>query len=136
MPRSEVLARRGLTALFAVNVAAATAAAIVLAFFPRLIPNLAGVAIGPSQYLLAYLLAAAELAIALLAALAIRLRIAHVELTAAAVLIAFHAASALAGLAALAQGAGLVVGLNVAARVAMVAALAVCASMTRRDADA
>src|SRR2546421_3565100 len=120
---SERSAQRGLVALFVLNAVAAMAAAIVLALWPGAIPAAAGIAIDPSQNLLPYLLAAAEVAIATLAALAIRSGSADVERTTAFVLIVFHAGSAAAGVAAVTQGAGVVVALNVAGRVLMVAAL-------------
>ena len=129
---SENTARRGLVALFALNSVAALAAAIVLAFWPGAIPSVAGIALDPSQNLLAYLLAAAELAFAVLAALAIRAEDAEVKRLTAGVLITFHAGSAVAGAAAVTQGAGVVVALNVAVRVLMVAALGVCSGSRAR----
>ena len=106
--------------------AAATAAAIVLALAPGMIPSIAGIAIDPSQNLLPYLLAAAELALAALAALAIGSPSIDVKRVTVAVLIIFHAGSAAAGVAAVTSGAGAVVALNVAVRVVIIAALAVC----------
>jgi hypothetical protein len=123
---SERAARRGRIALFAVNAVAAAAAAIVLALAPGVIPAVAGIAIDRSQNLLPYLLAAAELAIAALAALAIRSRNPEVESIAVVVLIIFHTGSAVAGVAAVTQGAGVVVALNVVVRALMIAALAIC----------
>ena len=120
------VARRALVVLYAINAVAAAAAAIVLAVAPGAIPSLAGIAIDPSQNLIPYLLAAAELAIATLAALAICTQSTEVQRIAVGVLIIFHAGSAVAGIAAVTQGAGAVVGLNVAVRVVMIAALAVC----------
>lgn len=105
---------------------AAAAAAIVLAVTPGLIPSIAGIAIDRSQNLMPYLLAAAELAIAALAAFAIRSRSTEVKRMVASVLIIFHAGSAVAGIAAVTQGAGVVVALNVAVRGLIVLALAVC----------
>jgi len=54
-------ARRALTVLFAINGVGAGAAAVVLALAPGAIPTVAGISIDPSQNLLPYLLAAAEL---------------------------------------------------------------------------
>jgi hypothetical protein len=113
-------------AILALNAAAAAAAAIVLAIAPGVIPSIAGIAIDRSQNLMPYLLAAAELAIAALAALAIRSRSTDVKRMAVVVLIIFHAGSAVAGVAAVTQGAGLVVTLNVGVRVIIIAALVVC----------
>jgi hypothetical protein len=111
--------------LFAINAVAAAAAALVLALAPGAIPAVAGIAIDRSQNLLPYLLAASELAIAALAALAIRSRNAEVEGIAVVVLIIFHAGSGVAGVAAVTQGAEDVVALNVVVRVLMIAALAI-----------
>jgi hypothetical protein len=94
---------------------------------PGAIPSLAGIAIDPSQNLLPYLLAAAELALASLAVLAIRSPSPEVKRISVVVLVIFHAGSALAGVAAVTQGAGVVVTANVAVRVVMIAALALCA---------
>jgi hypothetical protein len=124
---SENMAQRALVAIFALNAVAAAAAAIVLAVAPGGIPSLAGIAIDRSQNLMPYLLAAAELAIAALAALAIRSRSTEVKRIVVSVLIIFHAGSAVAGIAAVTQGAGVVVTLNVAVRIIIIAALAVCA---------
>jgi len=124
---SEHMAPRALIAIFALNALAAAAAATVLAVAPSVIPYVAGIAIDRSQNLMPYLLAAAELAIAALAALAIRSRSTEVKRIVVSVLIIFHAGSAVAGIAAVTQGAGVVVTLNVAVRVIMIAALAVCA---------
>jgi hypothetical protein len=124
---SENMAQRALVAIFALNAVAAAAAAIVLAVAPGVIPSIAGTAIDRSQNLIPYLLAAAELAIAALAALAIRSRSTEVKRIVVSVLIIFHAGSAVAGIAAVTQGAGVVVTVNVAVRVIMIAALAVCA---------
>jgi hypothetical protein len=120
------VARRALVALYAINAVAAAAAAIVLAVAPGAIPSLAGIAIDPSQNLIPWLLAAAELAIATLAALAMRSKSTEVQRMAVGVLIVFHAGSAVAGIAAVTQGAGAVIGLNVVVRIVMIAALAVC----------
>lgn len=128
-------ARRGLTVLFAINAVGAGAAAVVLAFAPGAIPSIAGIAIDPSQNLLPYLLAAAELALAFLAVLAIRSPSAEVKRISIGVLVIFHAASALAGVAAVTEGAGIVVVMNVAVRVVMIAALAVCAPPAHEPAD-
>ena len=87
-------ARRGLTVLFAINAVGAGAAAVVLALAPGAIPSTAGIAIDPSQNLLPYLLAAAELALASLAALAIRSPSTEVKRISVGVLVIFHAASA------------------------------------------
>lgn len=122
----EHTAQRALAALFALNAIAAAAAAIVLAVAPGVIPSIAGIAIDRSQNLMPYLLAAAELAIGALAVFAIRSRSMEVKRMVASVLIIFHAGSAVAGIAAVTQGAGVVVALNVAVRGLVVLAIAVC----------
>ena len=119
-------ARRALTALFVINGIGAGAAAVVLALSPGTIPSIAGIAIDPSQNLLPYLLAAAELAIASLAVFAIRSGNAEVKRLTVGILMIFHAGSAVAGVAAVTQGAGVVVALNVGVRVVMIAALWAC----------
>lgn len=123
---AESAARRGLTVLFAINAVAAAAAALVLALFPGAIPSIAGISLQASQNLLPYLLAAAELALASLAILAIRSESPEVKRLAVGVLVVFHAGSAVAGVAAVTQGAGVVVALNVGVRVVMMVALLVC----------
>jgi hypothetical protein len=123
---SERAGRRGLVALFALNAVAAMAAATVLALWPAAIPAAAGISIDRSQNLLPYLLAAAELAIAALAALAIRARSAEAERITVGVLIIFHLGSAAAGIAVVLQGAGVVVVFNIVVRVLLVIALGVC----------
>ena len=128
---SENMAQRALVAIFALNAVAAAAAAIVLALAPDAIPSVAGIAIDRSQDLMPHLLAAAELAIAALAALAIRSPSTEVKRVVVIVLIIFHAGSAVAGIVAVTQGAGVVVTLNVAARLMLIAALAVCAPVRR-----
>jgi hypothetical protein len=128
---SENMAQRALVAIFALNAVAAAAAAIVLALAPGAIPSVAGIAIDRSQDLMPHLLAAAELAIAALAALAIRSPSTEVKRVVVIVLIIFHAGSAVAGIVAVTQGAGVVVTLNVAARLMLIAALAVCAPVRR-----
>jgi len=124
---SERSAQQALIVLFSINAVGAAAAAVVLALAPGAIPSLAGIAIDPSQNLLPYLLAAAELALASLAVLAIRSPSPEVKRISVVVLVIFHAGSALAGVAAVTQGAGVVVTANVAVRVVMIAALAFCA---------
>ena len=119
-------AHRALTALFAINGVGAGAAAVVLALAPGAIPSVAGISIDSSQNLLPYLLAAAELALASLAISAIRSQSPEVKRLTVGVLLVFHAGSAVAGVAAVTQGAGVVVALNVGVRVVMMGALLVC----------
>jgi hypothetical protein len=130
---SDNTARRGLAAILALNAVAAAAAAIVLAVAPGLIPSIAGIAIDRTQNLVPHLLAAGELAIAALAALAILSDSMEVKRLAVSVLIIFHAGSAVAGIVAVTQGAGVVVTLNVAVRVITIAALVLCAPALKVD---
>lgn len=80
---------------FLVHGVVTLAAAVVLAVFPAAIPATVGIAIGPSEYLLPYFLAAAELGIGLLSLGASRLRdLAALRLVAVTFAV-FHAATAL-----------------------------------------
>jgi hypothetical protein len=64
---------RTLRAVFAVHGAITLAGAFVLVVFPAAIPSAVGITITRSEYLLVYLVAAAELAVAVLSFGAIRL---------------------------------------------------------------
>jgi hypothetical protein len=64
---------RTLRAVFAVHGAITLAGAVVLIAFPSAIPSAAGIAITRGDYLLVYLVAAAELAVAVLSFGAIRI---------------------------------------------------------------
>lgn len=129
---STAAARRGLVGLLTINVIGSTAAAVVLAMAPGAIPALAGISIDPSQNLLPYLLAAAELAVATLAANAMRSRSSELWAATVQVLIVLHVGSAVAGVAAATHGAALVVSLNVAVRILLVAGLMVCVASVRQ----
>lgn len=116
--------RRLLPYLFAVNGVACCAASLVLALAPSRIPSLVGITIQPRQFLLAHLLAAAELAIAALCLSATMSRDdAAIRLSVIA-LTTFHLASGLAGLAASIRAPNAMIEINVALRVLMAGALA------------
>jgi hypothetical protein len=131
MPLTDAFAEKALRWLLVVNAAASLAAAVVLATAPGAIPAAVGVALERSQYLIAYLLAAAELSISTVCVLALRSKAATAIGQAVRVLIVFHAASGLAGLAAMARGASPSIAWNVAVRLAMIAALAWFAGKSR-----
>lgn len=113
---------RTLSAAMALNAGAAGAAATVLALRPGLIPAVVGLALSSGDLLVARLLAAAELAMAVLAAAALLSRSVAARRQAAIVLVIFHGASGVAGLAAVSSGAVLVLG-NVVARITIIALL-------------
>jgi hypothetical protein len=114
---------RALRILLAINAAATIAAAGVLALAPAAIPNAVGIAFDRSQNLIAYLLAASELAIGALCLLALRsTNMAAIRL-AARVLIVLHAGSAVAVIAAVADQTSPLVLWNAAIRIVMVVAL-------------
>lgn len=78
------------------------AAAVVLAAFPAAIPATVGIALEPDGFLLAYFLAAAELAIALLSVGAARLADPAAVRLVLVVFVVFHLATAVLELASLA----------------------------------
>jgi hypothetical protein len=130
------LARRGLRLLYAINAASAAAAALVLTVAPGAIPRAVGIEMTASQDLLAYLLAAAELAVASMSALAMRTHERAVDVQTVTVLVIFHAASAVGGSMAVSAGASALVLWNVLARVLIVAALVACARVVLRRSPA
>ncbi|MAB14123.1 hypothetical protein [Parvibaculum sp.] len=116
-------ARSILRLLLLINCIAAGAAAVVLVVAPGAIPAIVGISITPSANLLAYLLAAAELAIACLCVLAIRSGQRETDLQAVTVLVVFHVTSAAAGLMVVWSGESALVLWNVVARAVIVVAL-------------
>ena len=114
-----------LRALILFNALAMSAAAVVLAIWPNWIPNAVSIPLDPGQDFLAFLLAAGELALAYLCFSAAFVTQEQVLRQTCLVLIVFHSASGLAGLAAVAEGANILVLANVALRVLLVFALAV-----------
>ena len=106
------------------NAVATLAAAIALALAPNLIPGTVGIVLPQGSRFITDLLAAAELALAVLAFLALRAKSQETIRLAVWTLITLHVASGLFGLLALSQGLGGAVGANVVARVVIVALLA------------
>lgn len=110
--------------LLIINAVATLAAAVALALAPNLIPGTVGISLPENSRFVTDLLSAAELALAVLAILALRARSDETIRLAVWTLITLHAASGLFGLLALSQGLGGAVGPNVLTRVVMVALLA------------
>lgn len=110
---------RALRRLFVAHAVLTGAAGIVLLLAPGAIPNAVGIALPSPAYLLAYLLAGAELGFATLSLLVARSGSPAALRTAALACAVFHAASALGELRALAAGADARVWLNVLVRVAV-----------------
>ena len=125
---------RGLRALLIVHGFVTLAAAIVLAIAPGLIPSLVGVHLDRSANLVAYLLAGAELAIAVLSFGGARLSDRRALQLVAWTLIVFHGSSAALEILAYIQGASVAILNNVAARAVIVALLAYL-SRARAQAD-
>lgn len=108
--------------LFVVNAVATAAAGIVLFLWPAAIPATVGIVLPRDAYFVAWLLGGAELGLAALCVLALRTTEAAALRLACWTMLAAHAAAAVADALALAQGvAPLVVGVNLAVRLAMVA---------------
>jgi hypothetical protein len=116
--RRPLLLRAGL----AINAVAAFAAAAVLFVAPGAIPATVGIELDRPQFFVAYLLAAAELGLSVMAALALKASRDAVRLAVVS-LVLMHVASAVAGVLAVEQGASLLIFWNVLARVAVVALL-------------
>jgi hypothetical protein len=108
---------RALRGLFVVHAMLTGAAGVVLLLAPGVIPHVVGIALPPDAYLLAYLLAGAELGFAALSLLAARSDSPAALRSAALACAVFHGASALGEVRALAAGVDTRVALNVAVRV-------------------
>ena len=108
--------------LIAFNAAAMAAAAVVLFLNPQLIAGVSGIELGPQPHLVWYLLAASEVGLAAMCLLSLSSGIEVLGLVALS-LIAFHAASAVAGVMSLLQAMNLVVLANVVVRMVMVGLL-------------
>jgi hypothetical protein len=120
--------------LLIVNAVATLAAGVVLFVFPAAIPATAGIALAPGDAFVAWLLGAAEIAVAALCARTLLRRRPHgtpvephPELVAATVLtlIVLHALSALADGMAMLHNPSPTLAINLAVRIAMVALLVV-----------
>lgn len=113
--------RPALRALLIVHGCITLAAAIVLAIAPGLIPGFVGVHLDPGANLVAYLLAGAEFAIAILSFGGARLNEEHALQLIAWTLIAFHGSSAALEIVAYINGVSASILGNVAARAVIVA---------------
>lgn len=112
----------GLRLLIALNSAAMAAAAAVLFLDPGWIAGVSGVELGPEPHLVWYLLAGAEVGLAAMCLLSLSSGIEVLGLVALS-LIAFHAASAVAGSLSIMQAFSPVVLANVAVRIVMIGLL-------------
>lgn len=110
-----------------------TLAAAVLSLAPAAIPAAVGIEMRAHQNLLSYLLAAAELAIAVLCVAGARATERSATRQVVWVLVVFHLSSALAGMAAVSMGTSSLVLWNVLVRVLIVAALLLCATAAFRQ---
>jgi thiamine transporter ThiT len=119
--------------LLGINAVASGAAAVVLTFAPALIPTLVGIRLDPSQFFLAYLLAASELALAGLCVSALRAGSINAVAQALMVLIVFHAASGLGGILAVVEGASVAILWNVLLRGIMMGALLYSVAQLKRE---
>jgi hypothetical protein len=114
---------RGLRTLLVIHGFITLAAAIVLTLAPGLIPGTVGIHLEPSADLLAYLLAGAEFALAVLS-FGSRLSDAQALRLIAWCCIAFHGSSAILEIYAYAQGVNVAILGNVVARATIVALFA------------
>jgi hypothetical protein len=112
-----------LRAMFLVNAFAALSAAIVLVVSPNAIPGVAGLHLDPDEFLLCYLLAGAEAAIAMLCIYAFCSRCEEVTRVAAMTLIVLHASTSALAAFAILQGASTGIWWNIVARVLIVIAI-------------
>ena len=111
---------QGLRALLVVHGCITLAAAIVLTVAPGLIPGVVGIRLEPSADVLAYLLAGAELGLAVLSFGGSRLSDARALRLIAWSCIAFHGSSGVLEVVAYARGASIAILANVVARVVIV----------------
>jgi hypothetical protein len=103
---------------FIVHGVVTLAAAVVLVVVPAVIPSTAGISMDADEYLLSYLLAAAELCIAVLSLAAVRLRDASAVRLIALSFATFHGATAILEVVyTLAEGTSAVLLANIAVRV-------------------
>ena len=123
---------RPLRALLLAHGIVTIAAAVVLAVVPAAIPGTVGIALQPDAFLLAYLLAAAELAIGILSLGATRLTDSAALTLIIAVFVVFHlATAALEALHLALTGFDAVIVINIVVRLAVSAAFLVL-GRTRR----
>lgn len=112
---------RGLRTLLVVHGFITSAAGVVLAVAPGLIPSAIGIDLEPSAYVVAYLLAGAEFGLAVLSFGGSRLTDPGALRLVAWSCIAFHASSGVLELYAYAQGVSVAILGNVGTRVVMIA---------------
>ncbi len=126
---------RATRVVLAVNAGASLAAGVVLFARPAAIPHLVGIELLSAQYFVAYLLAAAEFSIAVLAFWPMVLPSLQVTRQALVVLTVLHAGSGLAGLLAISQGATGPILWNVVLRAVMIVALGWCVTHLREKGE-
>jgi hypothetical protein len=112
------MSRRIERGVFLVHGVVTLAAAVVLAVFPKAIPATVGISIRTNEYLLSYLLAAAELCIGALSLAAVRLRDPRAVRLIALSFAVFHGATAIFEVVyTLAEGASTVLLANIVVRI-------------------
>ena len=112
-----------LRAMFLLNAVAAVLAAAVLVVFPNAIPGVAGLHLAPQEFLLCYLVAGAEVAIATLCIIAFLSHSHETARVTAVTLVALHASTSAFAAFAISQGSSSGIWWNIAARVIIVIAL-------------
>jgi hypothetical protein len=115
---------RALRVVILINAVATLAAGVVLFVVPAAIPATVGIDLAPDQRFIAWLLGAAEIAIAALCIGSVHSPHQPVLRLAAMTLMVFHAASGVADVMALTHQASAVVAANLVLRVIMIALLA------------
>jgi hypothetical protein len=124
---------KALRVVFAVHGLITLAAAVVLTVFPRAIPSMVGITITRPDYLLVYLLAAAELAVAMLSFGAIRITDRAALGLIVTTLVVLHAVSGVLDIVYMAlTGPDSTLILNTVARFAVVTVLLVVWGLARR----
>lgn len=96
------------------------AAALMLIFFPATIPSIININVQPEQYLICYLLGAAELAISILSILSIRIKEAAALKVITLTIIVFHSTTALLEMYSIYNGANTILWANVFVRAIVV----------------
>jgi hypothetical protein len=109
-----------LARLFVLHALVTFAAGIVLIAAPGLIPSFVGIRVNPPEYLLCYLLGAAEISLAVLSYYGRSLTDSNALATLCLVFIVLHVASAVVEILAFTQGLSATIWLNVAVRIAVV----------------
>ena len=111
---------RGLRALFVIHGFITLAAGVVLIVAPDLIPGMVGIRLEPDAYLVAYLLAGAEIGLAVLSFGASRVTDPRTLRLIVWSLVAFHGSSGILELYAYARGANVAILANAAARAVII----------------